>query len=437
MGTNRRRFITATGAVLLAGCNEQSEPEREATVTPADVPRSADDILKDVETIPVPTVEAGPVVSDSHRQSVARQAEDRVETAETELAGADDVDLDAVDGLRQTEAPFGTAREQIRDYRDTSDPRRFIRLRNAVRDMGVIIGHVRAATGVLGVDGLRTALDDAQAEYVALGQDADYRLASPVIDLLPTLAAAEASLERASDRRRAAERRFPDESGGGTSVAPAEVARVWGLVETVRLESTNAGGYIQTSLDDDAPSRDAGISAAITENLEALRSLEVPRRADGGPLPSQVQTVLSSTRARRSEVFAAADPTEPESANRVELLLEAASLRGQFEAFEVAGEETFARLEGETFPAERIPDAKRLAVDRVEALSNGAPLQRHLGGLADDMVTFADRIRAGMGNAPVASAHFMYVSGRAFAEVSLSRGESLADRLAPDRATDP
>lgn len=431
MGTNRRRFIAATGAAMLAGCNEQAESEPEETVTPVDVPQSAADVLEDVDTIPVPTVRHGTIVSDAHRRAVIDRAGDRLETAEAELAAADGVALEDIEGLRQSGAPFETARDRVRAYRDDAGPRRFQRLRNAVRDLGIIIGHVRAATGTLDEADLRTALERAQEAYVALGRGADYRLASPVIDLLPTLAAAEAALDRASGSRRAAERSLPGGQESGSAPLPPAVAEVWGGIEMVRLETTNAAGYLETSLDGAAPARDAVISEAIGEQLSALQELEVPRRPDGGPLPSQIRTVLSTTRARRAELFSAADPTEPESANRIELLLDAAALRGQLEAFDVAGTETFGRAGGDTFPVDRLPPAKRRAVARLEALSEGAPLQRHLGGLADDMVTFADRIEAGMGDAPVASAHFMYVSGRVFAELSLSRGERLAARLAP------
>lgn len=436
MGTNRRRFVAATVAALLAGCYERGEPEPEDTVTPADVPQSADDVLNEVASVPVPSVAPGTVVSDAHRRAVVDQARERLDTAEAELAAADDLGLADIEGLRHSAAPFETVREQIRGYREDPGTRRFRRLRNAVRDLGAIIGHVRAASGDLDGGDLRDVLDSAREAYVALDRDTGYRLEAPVIDLLPTLAAAEAALDRASDRRRSAERSIPDGTTSGGAVDPERAARITGDLEMVRLETTNAGGYFDTALDAAAPSRDAAISDAISDHLGALQSTEIPSRPDGGPLPSQVRTVLSTTRARRSDVLAAADPTDPASANRVELLLEAATLRGQLEAFETAGEETFGRLEDGSFPAERLPGAKRRAVDRVAALANGAPLQRHLGALADDMVTFADRIQAGMGSAPVASAHFMYVSGRAFADRSLSRGDRLADRLAAnDSAT--
>lgn len=434
MDKSRRRFIAAAGVALIAGCNEQSQPEPERTVTPVDVPESPGDVLEAVEDVPVPSIPPATIVSEDHRRSVIQHVSERIRTTEAALAAADDVDLDDVGSLRVADDPMEAARAQLQRYRTSPSPRQFGSVVRAYRDVATVLGHVWAATGNLDAEKIRTAFNNVNDRYDELTDDVDYRLASPVVQYLPTVAAAEATFDRAENHRYAGHRDF----SAIAEASPGVVSEVWRSIELLRLERVNATGYVATALDPSAPPRGRAIARTVGTQLEALTMLEVPRRADGRPLPSRIRTVLSSVRARRSNVLASADPTDPETAQRVERLIETVRIKGQLEAFEVAADETFPRIDDEDgFPAERLPEAKRRAVDRLDALAGAAPLQRHLGRLAEDMVSYGDRLGPGQGTDPVASAHFIYVAAREFADLSMRRGEELADVLEVDATSTP
>ncbi|PSP66264.1 hypothetical protein BRC85_10895 [Halobacteriales archaeon QS_1_69_70] len=426
--TSRRRFVAAAGAALLSGCSGTDEPDRTATVTPVEVPRSAGDVLSAVESVPVPSVPPAPVVSAAHRRAVVGHVDERIRAAEAALAAADGVALADVESLEDSAAPFEACRSHLRDYGTEPTRQRFRRVARAFDDVAAVVGYARAASGDLDAEALRGAVDAARTGLSELDDALEYRLASPAVELLPTAAAGEAVLERAGETRQAA-RRAAAELAEPT---PPEAADVWRSVESLRLETTNAAGYIGTAFDPTAPPRDGVISERTGRHIEALASLEAPRRPNGRAPPSRVRTVLSSVRSRRSAVLAAADPTDPETARRLELLLDAVRIRGQLEAFDAAAAATFARLDAEEdFPTERLVPEKRAAVDRVRALAEAAPLPRHLGRLAEDMVTYGDRLEPDRGTDPVATAHFMYVAAGAYVDRSLERGQRLAAALDP------
>ena len=90
----RRRLLCVAGAALAAGCSESEEPTRDRTVTPVEVPRSAEDATTEATDIPVPTVPEGVILSDAHRQRVVGYLESLRERAERELTAADGVDRD-------------------------------------------------------------------------------------------------------------------------------------------------------------------------------------------------------------------------------------------------------------------------------------------------------------------------------------------------------
>ncbi len=427
MPTSRRRFVAAAGAALFAGCSGSDDPERVSTVTPVDVPQSAGDVLAAVESVRVPTVPDGPIVSTSHRESVVSHVEDRIEAADAALEAADGVGADEVERLGGTGAPFEACRSHLRDYEAAPGRLEFRRVARAFDDVATILGYARAAGGNLDAAGVRTAAENARAAYRDLADGIAYRFASPVVEHLPPVAAGEAALDRAVGHRYAADpgNEEPDDA------TPEVIADGWRAVESLRLETTNAAGYLETGLDPSAPPRRDAVTGAAGTHLEALAELDVPRRGDGHPVPSRIRTVLSSARSHRSEVLSAADPTDPETARGVELLLDAVRVRSQLAAYDAAGEATFTRMDGDGFPTERVMPAKRAAVDRVEALAGAPPLQRHIGGLAADMVTYGDRLQAGQGTDPVATAHFMYVAARAFADLALEHGDALAAALDP------
>jgi len=429
MRTSRRRFVATVGAALLAGCSSSDEPERTETVTPVDVPRSDSEVLEAVESVPVPSIPPAPIVSTAHRGSVVSHVEDRIEKAEAALAAADDVALADIERLDTREASFDAYRSTLRAYEADPDRRRFRRLARTFGDVATIMGHVRTATGDLDADVIRTAFEAARDAAVELADGLEYRLAAPVVERYPTAVAGEEVLDRAEDVRLAAEREVAELAEPN----PTEAAAVWRSVESLRLETTNAAGYLQTGLDPAAPSRTVTVGTLAGDHLEALEALEVPRRANGQALPPRIRTALSSARSRRSELLAAADPTDPERARRLELLLEAARVRGQLEAFDAAAEATFPLLDAEAgVPAERLMPAKRAAVSRLERLAGAAPLPRSLGEIAEPLVTYGDRLKGGQGTDPVATTYFMYVAAQAVVDLSLDRGDRLAAALEAD-----
>jgi hypothetical protein len=426
MPTSRRRFVAAAGAALLAGCNAADTPPRTATVTPLDVPQSAGEALSAVEAIPVPAVPPAPIVATSHRRSVVDHVETRIETAEAGLSATDGVGVADVEGLGNSEAPLEACRSRLRAYRSDPSRRRFRRLGRSVDDVATIVAHVRTATGDLEVGDLRAAFETARGAFVEVVDGLEYRLASPSIEFLPTASVGEAALDRADDARRSARRDLVDLE----NPTPAEAADVWRSIASLRLETIDAAGYLGTGLDPTAPPISTAISSRTARHVEALESLDVPRPSDGQPLPSRLGTVLSSVRSHRSELLTAAGQSDTGSISRLDHLLAAVRVRGQLEAFDAAGEATFPLLgDGRGFPVDRLLPEKRAAARSVEALADAAPLARSIGRLADDMVTYGDRLEAGQGTDPVATAHFMYVAARAFVDRSRDRAGWLARAL--------
>lgn len=427
MRPTRRGFLVA-GAALFAGCNRRDESGPDRTVTPMAVPQSDGDVLAAAAAIPVPTVPPAPVVSDRHRQAVAGHVEDRLEAAETALESTASVDLEDVAGLRYAENPLEEARAAIARYRESPELRTFVGMSRVAEDLGTIHARVRVETGDLDADAVRASFGAEREAVAGLRGDLGYRLASPLVESLPTVAAGERALEQAAVRRRRIESRVADLSGDPEeSTGPIVEARA--AIEGLRLLRLNAAGYLRTARDADEPAVESAITAATERRVDGLTSLDVPQRPDGTPLPDRVQTVVSSGRSRRSDVLAD-DPADPERAGRATLLLDAADVECQLEAYAAAAAATVEHLDGAGFPPDRLEPAKRRAVERVETLASAVPLERRIGHLADDMVAFGDRLEPGQGNDPVASAHFMYVAAGEYAALATRRGVALERALA-------
>lgn len=427
MPSSRRRFLIAAGVAVLAGCGESNQGQDGRTATPVDVPQSAADVLDMAEQVPVPAVPPATVISDEHRRAVGRNAEDRIETAEATLASTDDVTLADVRDVLNSTAPFQRARREIDRYREMPSRPRFRRVERALGDVASVQGYVRTANGDLDVEAVRTAIASDRDDHANPLADPGYRLASPVMQFLPTVGAAEAAIDRAGDSLDRAERAVAQIEDAAESPQPASIAVAWRGIEGFRLERTNAAGYLDTALDPGSRPRDDALVEAVRTNLDAVSTLDVPRRVDGRLLPAPVRAVLTTVRSRRSSLVAAAGRSDPGKGRRVGLLLSAVDIRNRLEAFADATDATFERPDEEGLPNERLPPAKRRAVDRIDTLAGGAPLQRRIGRSAVAMVKEGDRLRPGQGTDPVASAHFMYVAGRSFAALAMTRGERLAD----------
>ncbi|WP_254837726.1 hypothetical protein [Natronomonas marina] len=432
MSSSRRRFLAAVGAALVAGCNESSRPTRERTVTPVDVPRSEDGALEAAAEIPVPSVPPAAVVDGDHREAVVAAAEELLERAERELEAAAGIDLAEIDApLRDPEDPFEAARRALDELREGPDPRNFRRFDRAFADAGTVLGYVRAEADSLDAGAVRAAVRRERDGYEGLQADVEYRLTTPVVQYLPTVAVAESALGHAGNRLDTVENRVGglDETSGTPS--SSEIAAAWRRVEQFRLARTNAAGFLGTGTEPSAAPRRDAIESAVERQLSALRSLSVPEApgSEAGAGPERVRTILSTIGSRRSDLLDGTGRDVSEGPRRVVELLEAVRVRGELEAFGTAAAVTADRMDRGRLPAELLVEEKRRATDRLETLSAAAPLQRRVGALAVDMVTYGDRLRSEQGTNPTATAHFMYVGGRAFADRALTRGEALADAL--------
>lgn len=431
MSSSRRRFLVAVGAALLAGCNESSQSSRDGTVTPVDVPQSDDDALETAAQVAVPAVPPGVVVGDDHREAVIEHAEGLVDRAARELEAAGGVDLADIEVIRNREDPFEAARQVVEELREGPDPRPFRRLDREFADVGAIVGYVRAETGELDTGAVRAAFRTERDGYADLTAGLEYRVATPVIQFLPTVAAAEGALEHAGNRLDTVEEAvggLGDEPGTASS---SELAVAWRRVEQVRLAKANAAGFLGTATDPSATARETELEDELERQRRAIRSLELPAGPDGsaGPVPERMRTILSTVRSRRSDVLDGAGRDVPSGPTLVEALLRVVRVRGEVEAFGTAASLTFDRMDGGGIAEGQLVEEKRHAVERLETLAGAAPLQRRVGSLAEDMVTFGDRLQPGQGTDPVATAHFVYVGAQEFADRALTRGEALADSL--------
>jgi hypothetical protein len=434
MPLSRRCLLAAAGVTLVGGCNEADQPSREETVTPAEVPLSGDAALAAAADVEVPEIPSATVVSDEHRANLAAGAERLVEAAEEASESADGVDVSDVRGsLRNPENPV--ERAPVETIRETRSGREYRRAISRLEDAGTVLGYVRAETGALDVESVREASRREREKFDALKDRFSYRFRRPVDRFLPTITSAESAIEGAGTDLTRAER----EAAGLDSVPEAElsseIASAWSRIEQSRLSRTNAAGFVRTAVDPSTPLRDDAVNDVIGTQVNELRSLELPpdEEASAVQVPERIRTVTSTVRSRRSELLRGADPGDPTNPSRGELLFGSLRVRSEIEAFGAAADLTFELQERETFPGRRLPAEKREAVGRLETLAGAAPLPRRLGELAEDMVTFGDRLQSTGGSNPVATAFFMYVAAQEYVDIALARAETLATALeAPD-----
>lgn len=382
------------------------------------------DALASAARVPVPVIPSTVVVSDTHRRAVERRALDRIRAARRALDASEEVDLEDVLGLWNPDAPFQAGRRAVQSYRREPSPRRFAALIPCVGDAATILGHVRAARGDLGIDAVRTDYRTARDRYTTTTGRLEFRLATPVADLFPTVHTAVDALERAGTQRSVARRRVAGLSGARTAMLATTVASV----ELLRFETTNAEGYLATTLDPAAPGREATIVELADAHLSALATIDGPPRPGGRRLPVAIRRSLAGLQSRRARLLAA-EPTALDPMDRVDLLLDALEVRGQLEAFAAAGEATYVRAPEPGDRPQRVPAEKRRAVDRLESLAGSSALQRRLGRRGAALVAQGDRVDADDATESLSTSHFFYVAGRAFAALSLRRGDRVAQAL--------
>ncbi|PSQ41671.1 hypothetical protein BRD07_04945 [Halobacteriales archaeon QS_9_68_42] len=408
MQFTRRRLLCVAGAALAAGCSESEEPTRDGTVTPVEVPRSPEGALSEAVDVPVPTVPTGVLLGDDHRRQVIEHLEELRDRSEADLADADGIDPNDIPRELGGPGRIESAGERIESLAESSDPERFRRVDRKFRSLGRVAGYARARSGGLDVDRLREALESEQSATDALVDGVEYRIAPPVARHLPTVEAAEQALGHAENRLSAAERAVEAAAEAEDSDRSTHVGTAWGRIEQARIARTNAAGFLGTATDPAAPSRRESADRQRTERM---------------------RTVLSSVLSRASEVHER-PVDEAGGSERVGELLTAVRVRNEAHAFVGAAESTLERLDGDSFPPGAVVEEKRRAVNSVSRLAETAPLKRELGGLAEDIIEYGDRLAAGSEETnALTGAHFVYVGARRFVERSLASGERLSAAL--------
>jgi len=434
MDASRRRVLLVAGAALAAGCSESEEPTRDSTVTPVEVPRSPGGALSDAADVPVPSVPASVLVSDDHRRQVVEHLEELLERTEADLADADGVDPDDVPRELGGPGRVESAGKRIENLAASSDPERFRRVDRQFRSLGRVAGYARAKTGSLDVDGLREAFESERSATRTLVDGVEYRVAPPVARHLPTVEAAEQALGSAESRLRAAERAVETAAEADDDDRSVAVGTAWGRIEQARIARTNAAGFLGTATDPEAPSRRATIDDAYRTVREETEIPDPPPGVESadGERTERMRNVLSSVLSRASEVHERPADDVDES-ERVGELLTAVQVGNEARAFVGAAESTLRRLDGDSFPPGAVTEEKQRAVDSMTRLAEAAPLQRELGGLAENIVEYGDRLAATSEETDaLTGSHFVYVGARRFVEQSLADGERLSAALSRD-----
>ena len=434
MQFTRRRLLCIAGAALAAGCSESEEPTRERTVTPVEVPRSPEGALSEAADVLVPTVPTGVLLGEDHRQQVIEHLEELRDRSEADLANADGVDPDDIPRELGGPGRIESADERIESLAEASDPGRFRRVDRNFRSLGRVAGYARAESGGLDVDRLREALESERSATDALVDGVEYRIAPPVVRYLPTVEAAEQALGHAENRLSAAERAVETAAEADDDDRSVAVGTAWGRIEQARIARTNAAGFLGTATDPAASSRRAAINDAYRTVREATEIPDPPPGVESADRQrtERMRTVLSSVLSRASEVHER-PVDEAGGSERVGELLTAVQVGNEAHAFVGAAESTLERLDSDSFPPGAVMEEKRRAVDSVSRLAETAPLQRELGGLAEDMVEYGDRLADSSEETnALTGAHFVYVGARRFVERSLADGERLSAALGRD-----
>ena len=431
MQFTRRRLLCVAGAALAAGCSESEEPTRERTVTPVEVPRSPEGALSEAADVPVPTVPTGVLLGDDHRRQVIGHLEELLDRSEADLADADGIDPDDIPRELGGPGRVESAGERIESLAEASDPGRFRRVDRNFRSLGRVAGYARARSGGLDVDRLREALEGEQSATDALVDGVEYRIAPPVARHLPTVEAAEQALGHAENRLSAAERAVETAAEAEDGDRSTRVGTAWGRIEQARIARTNAAGFLGTATDPAASSRRAAVNDAYRTVREATEIPDPPPGVESADRQrtERMRTVLSSVLSRASEVHER-PVDEANGSERVGELLTAVQVGNEAHAFVGAAESTLESLDGDSFPPGAVMEEKRRAVDSVSRLAETAPLQRELGGLAEDIVGYGDRLAASSEETnALTGTHFVYVGARRFVERSLADGERLSAAL--------
>lgn len=434
MPSTRRRFLAVAAglAASTAGCNDDTARSARKTVTPVDVPRTDEEVLREAAGIDVPTPPTPVVVGDAHHDAAVEQVESIRDAFRERLAAADGpVQVEAVVGSPDTpEAVLDAVEERLEAAREVGpSPGALDTLRRALRIVASAHGYLLAETGDADVDALRKAIEAEEDEADALREGFDYRVAEPGT-YLPTLYEGERALARLEDAHHAGVRPGQPEEGP----APGRVGLLNHRLSLARRRRDDVARFRATATDPGVPSRRAalvGALAAVREELAAVAG----RYGSGGEERPEGRSTADRLRAtrwtvgRRCERYLSEEPADPLDGDRVRVLLDDVDRLVEFRSLDAAVERTLARLDAREFPTGRLLEEKRRAVDGLERAATAPALGRRFVETVPKLLEGADKFHEGEADVDVetfARAHLYYAGAAEWVERGLERGEELA-----------
>ena len=438
MPSTRRRFLLGAAALAgVAGCNERSARAGRETVTPVDVPRTDQEIVREATAIDAPSIPSAIRVSDAHLAAA-------VDHVETLRASVEEL-LESTDGPsgegsrnRPQEDVLERADERLESARETGPSEEAIHLvQRVVRDLARADGYLRAEQGTLDADSLRSDVEAEREATDALLDGFEYRIARPVDEVLPTAFAAERALEMADSLEHVDD--FLDDerdSDGDAQRRVDQLASIYRSLEVHRRRRDDAERYLETATDPDARSLRPAIDAELDDLADELAAI-AERFPDEERSAREEETVadyfedIRSNVGRRTGRFRSELSAHRENGRRLNGLFSALRLLVEYESVTAAIDRTEPLLDGPEFPTSRLVTEKRRAVESVERVADGTPLQRYLARRATRMLESADRYSRddGLNTRGLARMHLMYAGAAEWAELALERGDALSESL--------
>jgi len=443
MATTRRRLLASVvGAAALAGCNDGASQEVEETVTPLEVPETDREVLDELSSIEVPSVPGGVVVSDAHFRSALDQVEAMRASVTARLDEVDDTGEsedterfarlfttperaleETEDGIRRAEE-VGPSEEALRTFR------------RAVDTLAPVDAFLRVETGDLDVAGLREMLERERDAASWLEERDGYRVARPVTDHLPTVGAAERDDRFQVELDDLKERIERAEAEDDESRRTEQMADAYRRLQERRRRRDDAEQYFRTGTDPDAPSIRPALAAeldALAAELEATAERfqeDVDDDAGGETVAGEIRSIRANV-GERTVRFRSRLPQYREEGRLAGGLLQGTRRVIEYESIADAVERTLPLLEQREFPTGAVVDEKRRAVDALERVAEGTPLQRRFARTARQVVDSENRIGGAetVDRRSLARAHLLFAGGAEWAAQGLERGEALAGAL--------
>ncbi|WP_336135872.1 hypothetical protein [Natronomonas amylolytica] len=436
MPSTRRSVLlgTASALVALAGCNETTSDDY-PTVTPVDVPRTKAEALQEAAELDRPEIPGAVRVTDDHLEAAIEDTERLIADLRSALDRGEDLDLQEL-GRRLQHEPEGLperAETQLESAREAGPSEGALStIERAVRDVALAVGYLEARLGDVDRAGIEAALDTEAAATEALIDDFSYRVADPLVEHLPTLRAAEASLDRLDDLDRA---RAPlDEADPERDELDIAIGFARRELEVHRRNRRDAERLMQTATDGNRPSLrpaiddvSSGLRGEVESIVETYADRDPP---SGASIEGELRGIRIHVGRRGQQWLSREAERDAERVGPLGQLLDMTAWLVEFAALDVAVTRTTDRLDGGEMPTDAIVAAKRDAIEALERAAEGDALQRELAARGGILVRSADRsATAGDDARTVARTHLLYAAADEWGRRALDRGSDLAARL--------